>query len=174
MLAAAEVERSLSDHSAIKAGIWTYSTRFERLAGLRPDTEPERVRGNKGGYATLEGRLFEQSGKDLSAWVRAGIADTRINQVSTAIGGGLTWGDASERIGLAISHARLGGPGRRALTEQGPSAARAETNLELSYAVGVIAGLTIQPDIQYVINPGYRHDVKNALVVGVRTVFELD
>ena len=45
---------------------------------------------------------------------------------------------------------------------------RSETVLELTYSLVLAPWLTVQPDIQYVINPNGRSSVKNALVVGAQ------
>ena len=44
----------------------------------------------------------------------------------------------------------------------------AEVNLELTGSFRATDWLTIQPDIQYVVNPGFDPDVKNALALGLR------
>jgi porin len=43
-----------------------------------------------------------------------------------------------------------------------------EAVLELTYTLALTPWLTVQPDIQYVINPGGRSSVKNALVIGAQ------
>jgi porin len=45
---------------------------------------------------------------------------------------------------------------------------RAETAIELSYARKLLPGLIVQPDLQYVINPGWEPARRDALVAGVR------
>ena len=47
-----------------------------------------------------------------------------------------------------------------------------ELAIEWSYAIAVSPGLTIQPDVQYVLNSGGTNDVDNALVVGLQWVVE--
>jgi porin len=48
-----------------------------------------------------------------------------------------------------------------------------ELVLEWTYAIAVGRGLIVQPDLQYVINPGGRASVGNALVVGAQLAVEL-
>jgi porin len=43
-----------------------------------------------------------------------------------------------------------------------------ETVLELTYTLVLAPWLTVQPDVQYVINPGGRTSVRNALVIGAQ------
>jgi Carbohydrate-selective porin, OprB family len=44
----------------------------------------------------------------------------------------------------------------------------AETVLEVTYTLVLTPWLTVQPDIQYVIHPGGRSTVRNALVIGAQ------
>ena len=48
-----------------------------------------------------------------------------------------------------------------------------ETAIELTYSAQLTDNFRIQPDIQYIINPGTDPSLKNALVVGVRFEFGL-
>ena len=47
-----------------------------------------------------------------------------------------------------------------------------ELVLEWTFAIPVTAWLTVQPDIQYIIRPGGRSSVSNALVVGAQLSFQ--
>jgi len=40
--------------------------------------------------------------------------------------------------------------------------------LEWTYAIAVAPGLTVQPDIQYIMRPSGRSSIGNALVVGAQ------
>lgn len=168
LLAVAEGERSLGEHGAVKIGGWTYSTRFDALDG-----GPRRLSGNRGAYATIEGRLAERGGRALDGWLRIGIAEARINPIATTIGGGVTWGNDEGRLGLALSSARLGTPARRAAMAEGRRPQAAETNIEVTYSMAAAPGLTVQPDLQYVIDPSWRSDLGDAFVAGVRMIVTL-
>ena len=52
-----------------------------------------------------------------------------------------------------------------------PGLAAAETGFELTYADPVAPFLTVQPDLQYVVNPSGRRAVGDAVVVGLRLTF---
>jgi porin len=47
-----------------------------------------------------------------------------------------------------------------------------EMVLEWTYAIGLTPWLTVQPDIQYVINPSGRRTIKDALIVGAQLVIQ--
>ena len=41
--------------------------------------------------------------------------------------------------------------------------------LEVTYQAQITKWLSMQPDLQFVVNPGGNQDLKNALVIGLRT-----
>ena len=45
--------------------------------------------------------------------------------------------------------------------------------LELTYGYAVMPGLNLQPDLQYIINPGGNSAIPNALAIGVNVVAQL-
>ena len=160
-LLVAEVERRLGAGVELQLGAWRYTTRFDPL-------DPSRPRAiSQGAYALIEGPL----GGGVEGWVRIGVADARANPIAAYIGGGIARGPEASRIGIAVAHARLGEPARRTLV-QGSAALRAETAIELTWARRLADWLTVQPDLQYVINPGWDRATKDALVAGVRMRFE--
>lgn len=168
LLTVAEVERSLGEGSAAKVGAWSYSSRFDALDQFDGAGSPRRIRGNRGIYATVEGRIAARKGRSLDAWLRAGMANARINAIAWTIGGGAAWGDDEGRLGLAFSRAALGDPGRDALVASGERPTAAETNIEVTYSVELRPGVSVQPDLQYVVNPSWRRDIKDALIAGLR------
>lgn len=128
----------------LQFGGWHYTTRFEALdQGRRPAL-------SRGAYAMLEGTLTRK----LGAWVRAGTADARANPVSAYLGGGAVATLGEWRIGLAAAHARLGKSARRGLFA--PQLARSgETVVEFTAQRPVTPWLNIQPDVQYIVHPGW-------------------
>jgi porin len=51
---------------------------------------------------------------------------------------------------------------------------RAETTIELSYNLYLTTQVQLQPDLQWVINPGTNPAVANAVVVGLRGLLTLE
>jgi porin len=49
-----------------------------------------------------------------------------------------------------------------------------ETNIELTYQAQIKPGIIIQPDVQYIKNPGGDKDAKSAVVVGIRLRLALE
>ena len=164
-LLVAEVERKMG-HVEVQLGAWHYTTRFDAL-------DPGATRGtSQGAYALVEGEIAKHGTGSLHGWVRIGAASDRVNPIGLYLGGGALWHDGPSQIGLAFAHARLGDPARRNLFAPG-MADSAETAIELTYARKILPGVTAQPDMQYVINPGWAPGLGNALVAGVRFSFAI-
>lgn len=159
----------------IAAGTWRYTAKSEDiLASAIAGASVKRSR-NSGAYISAERKLTGQTkeGPGLSAWARLGVADNRFNAIKTYVGGGLVYtgpvpGRDEDRLGLGVAHVELGAPYRQALELAGEASDRSETNVELTYRAPVAPWLTVQPDVQYVINPGGNPALRDALVVGIR------
>ncbi len=78
-------------------------------------------------------------------------------------------GRNNDFTGLAVAHARNGDSFMSySKDSEGIDVERAETAIELTYRTSLYPWLTIQPDIQYVINPGMDPGIDNALIAGIR------
>ncbi len=146
----------------LQVGGWHHTTRF---TALDPAEAPALSRG---AYAMLEGAVTRR----LSAWVRLGIADSRANPVSAYLGGGASMIAGQWRLGIAAAHARLGAAAQRTLFAP-DSARRAETVLELTAQRKLTRWLNIQPDLQYLIHPGWDASASNVLIGGLRLSFAI-
>jgi porin len=160
----------LTPRARAQIGGWAYTSPEAVI-----DDPDRRAKGSKGAYGQLELRLAgEEEGPRLDSWVRAGTANSRTNRVTLYTGGGITYGTDRERVGIAVARARQSlRAARHFSVEEGPQL-RAETAFELGYARQVADFLTVQPVAHYVINPGWRSDVGDAFVAGVRLSFALE
>ncbi|RXZ66383.1 carbohydrate porin [Pelagerythrobacter rhizovicinus] len=166
LLLIAEAEHR-SESVRTYAGLWAYSTASSYL--LHPDDAADDQWRSRGAYAAIETTLATTpTGEKLESWVRVGVANEKVLPVSTYLGGGVRYGTDDRGIGFAIAHARLGDPAIDAAAISGGSARRAETNFELSYVHALTPAVTVQPDIQYVRNPGWDPALDDALVIGLR------
>lgn len=170
-LLAAEAGLRLDETAWLKLGAWHYTSRFDAL--LPTNSAPERRR-SYGGYGTLEGTLAgSKDSATLDAWLRIGAAAPAVNPIGTYVGGGITYGTDESRAGIAVAHARLGNPQHRAALLSGIDARRAETAIEASYARTVLNRIVLQPDLQYIVDPGWDGARENALVIGLRVQLKL-
>lgn len=152
-------------------GAWLYSAEFDRIEAT---VDNRRDDGNSGLYGFIDARLFDNdAGATVSGFLRYGIANDEFNAFDSYLGAGLVAtglvpARPDDRFGIALASARVGDPFERAV---GGGVDSRETSIELTYSTQVTDWLRIQPDIQFVINPGVNPSLKNALVLGLR--FEL-
>ncbi len=126
-------------------------------------------RGNWGLYVLADQVVYREgppgSGQGLALGGSFVVApDQSINTMpSFAAAGAVYRGLVPGRDKDALAFAAYYGAFSRDLPGQS-----SEAVLELTYTLALTPWLTVQPDIQYVINPGGRSSVKNALVVGAQ------
>jgi porin len=125
-------------------GVWSYTREF-----------------GSGGYFLAERALWEHDdGRTLAAFMRYGAADASINEFSWTAQAGLVMhrpfaSEAAESLGLAVSRLQS-------------RIAQAETAVELTYRRALTPWLTLQPNLQLIMNPGADGVLRDALVVGLR------
>lgn len=152
-----EAEWSANARWTAKAGVWHYTSQLDYRDDSRRDGFGQGV------YASLAGDLVPDQ---LSGWLRYGVANDKVQSVRRYFGTGLVLdnipGSLEDKAGFAIATAFASRPLRD------NQASRAETSLELTYSVTVTPWLRLQPDLQYIVNPGFRKDRDDALVIGMR------
>jgi len=110
--------------------------------------------------------------------LRLGVAEPRFNVIGSTLQAGLVleraWlGREGEHVAIGVAHARNGGPARRGAMASGTERTQSETVVELTWRVPVQDRLVLQPDIQYILNPGSVPGVSSALAIGLRVEFDL-
>lgn len=162
-LLAGEAEWAMSSNWTAKAGLWHYTSQFERV-----DNE-QRDDFSTGAYASVYGDFLPGR---LSGWLRYGFANDAVQQVGRYFGAGLVLqeipGGLDDRFGIALASAVAGDP----LRDSGAS--RAETSVELTYSAQLTPWLRLQPDLQYIVNPGLDPDRDDALVLMLRMEVSVD
>jgi porin len=156
-------------------GGWAYTQRQEAWA---PDSSMRRAWGM---YLLAERLLLRRPDgtRALSGFVRAGTAADGVNPVDLALGGGLVCrGLLPDRpndvVGLGLAHARNSSPFLRFQLSEGSPLEQAETVVELTYSVELGGAIVIQPDVQWVKNPGTLPAIEDALVFGLRAHVHLE
>lgn len=172
-----QVGRGLGrSHSAkVAIGGWWYTARFPDLVDTLPSGAPVTRSGSGGVYVVADRAVWVARGGSpgpLTAFVQLGLGDGRVNQVAGYLGAGLTLDGpfrhrAEDLVGLAVAAARNGSHFIRAQAPLG-AVAPGETAIELTYVAQLASWLTVQPDLQYVIDPGGTRATPNALVPGLR------
>jgi len=174
LFGALEIGHTVGDPGSLEyhkyaMGVWTLTAEVENFAGNIQDE-------NSGIYFIGEKTLFEEdAGRgSLGAFVQLGFTHADRNQVDSYWGAGLNYtglfaSRPEDVAGLAVASARNGSNFMDyARDVDGQAVDHTETTIELTYQARIQPWLAIQPDLQYVINPGMDRRLDNALVVGAR------
>ncbi|MEI8233215.1 MAG: carbohydrate porin [Verrucomicrobiota bacterium] len=147
---------------------------FFRNAGAEEDLTGTPCRTDAGGYVMVDQQFWRKPGTEdqgLSGFVRGGAAPDERNTVPFYGDAGFNYkgllaGREKDVVGLAFSFTRLS----QYASDDGeaPAHARHEAILEATYKAQIKEWLTLQPDVQYIFNPGASAKADNALVAGIR------
>lgn len=160
--------------SKLAVGAWAYTARFDALDESDPLTgDPLRARGNRGVYAVADVAVVESDLRRIDAFARVGIAESRFNGVADYAGAGFVVSAPlrarpEDQFGVAIASAGAGADLRRSSAALGAALERRETSIEITYRMAAADWLTLQPNVQYVSNPGFDPGLRNAWVMGLR------
>ncbi len=165
VFAIGEVGLAGGEEEYYKLGIggWYHSAEFRDVAGVLRDE-------NAGLYTLAEAQLWSDgAARKVGVFAQAGFADSKRSRTGIHLGGGISAaglipGRGDDVLGLAVAHARNGYAFHRA----NPGRPRAETAIELTYLLVPLPWLTLQPNLQYILNPGTVGSRDDALVVGTR------
>jgi porin len=147
-------------NGALKLGAWRRGGKSYSLRGTRMRTS------NYGGYLILEERIIgsdeEKDTPCLTSFVQYGAAPGEFNEITNYIGFGIrASGFAAPRpedsFGLGMA---------RAVMSDDLPLMKDETALEAYYLAPFRNIIMVQPDIQYILNPG--GNGRDALVTGIR------
>ena len=155
-------------------GYWIYSAKFPEIESI--NSANKLIAGNMGFYFIGEYKISGQGGvtdKGLTVFSRIGFANSKINRfVSyTGIGAvytGLIPGMDDDQLGIALAGAHNGEQYIAMMKNANQPSAESEWNIELSYLCNLAPWLSLQPDMQYVINPDTNPLIKNAFVADIR------
>lgn len=157
---------------SLKLGLLYHSTAFTHIT----DTS-KTDKGNLQVHLITEQTFIDkpegEKGK-LDAFVQLGyLPNSNINVIPFYLGAGLNYcgllfSDASDVLGLAFAHAQISNK----LVEYLPNTKHFETALELSYAFSIADKITLQPDLQYIINTSANAALDNAFVGFLRIIIE--
>jgi porin len=176
-LVMAEAGWTFGEGGRVLAGAWTYTKGFDYLEDPNTGTFTQRAR-NRGAYVFAESPLLSGlDGAQLSGFVRAGIANGRINGVGAQYSAGLVLSGfladrADDQLGLAVSVAEQSRAFRDATRVLGLATDALEANVELTYKAEVLEGVSLQPTLQWIANPGFDPDLADAFAVGFRVSIE--
>lgn len=136
------------------------------------------ISGNYGIYAVSDMVLwsgFSHSYSYVGLFLQGGMAPGNINQINYYLGGGIHLNGMlhqrfHDALGVAFAYANMGQPFRKL----DPLRLQGELALEFTYKIHVFNHYYIQPNLQYIINPGANSNLTNALVALIRLNIQLE
>ncbi|WP_405229163.1 carbohydrate porin [Lentisalinibacter sediminis] len=170
MIAEADWQPGGFEFLRVGLGGWRYTTDFERLDSQGQDD------ASAGVYGFVEGVIFSEAGSEeqgLSGFLRLGRADETVNrfggyQAAGLVYTGLLPGRAEDVLGLGISSVDNGDEFVDLVRAEGGRIERSETVVELTYHARVLPWLTVQPSVQYTMNPDTDPAIDDHLAVAIR------
>ncbi|MGH8186951.1 MAG: carbohydrate porin [Steroidobacteraceae bacterium] len=161
----------------LSLGHWRYSAEFEDIRsaqneGFRPRND------NRGTYAAVEVALDGSRSADPATlgFVRYGVANDRINEFADSWGVGIRRRGVfaarpHDEFGIAYGRTRVSDAVRRFGALTGQLRDIDESGVELTYRAAITDWLTVQPDIQYIVNPSADRALDDSLAIGLRLEF---
>lgn len=166
-----------STHTGTYAlGVWRITAPAKEMNRTALSGLPHESNANVGYYLTGEQRVYSETTdprQGLDIFLRMGFANGHIHRYSFNISGGITYtgllaGRASDKVGLAVTHANNAVDYQQALRVSGDAFAPGELVVEFTYRAQITPWLVLQPDVQYVLHPGTNPGIENAAIVGSR------
>jgi porin len=157
----------------IGVGGWYYTSTFEHQTEITATGDPFKEHSH-GIYLLGEKELYTESeGEGLAGFARFGVANDAVNQFDYAWSVGLVYTGLIPtrdigQLGFGVTGAHNGDAFNDATLAGGTEVDSAETTMELTYSDNLTPWLSVQPDVQYVMNPNTDKSLKNAWVLGTR------
>jgi len=153
-------------------GAWTYTRNPEDLIETKPDGTPLRE-ASRGVYGVLEGDLMSGESRTLTAFLRVGLSESHATPFRAGFQAGLYMAPAlpgrpDSQVSLGVHHAWTGNHYRDLMRAQGEEPGD-ESTVELTLSDRILPWLALQPDVQWIHNPGAYRNAPDALLAILRT-----
>ncbi len=166
-----EAHEKYEGYAKLAAGVWGYSRKRDDLVAVDAAGDPLRRRSH-GAYVLGERTLFGLPGeplRNLSAFARYTIADPDTIAIDRSWNLGFKWrGPLAHRpqdsISVGWTRGELADKYRRTLSNP----ASAEQAFEATWRIEMSPWFAIQPDYQYIRNPGGESNAKPVRLIGAR------
>jgi porin len=125
-------------------------------------------------YFVADQELYKRGGATISAFFRGGFAPSRYSFVDGYFDAGLNFtgfvpGRPMDVAGIAIARSAISKSFSNADELQGNPADTSETVIEATYRINLSPWWSLQPDLQYIVNPSGVKGSTDAVVIGMRT-----
>jgi porin len=157
---------------AYRVGVWYDPQPKSRYFDDRGGRWPERFRRDDvGAYTSIDQKVYRENSDDdqgLGVFFRYGFAHSDVNTMEHFWSAGAEYRGLIERrdrdvLGVGVAQGVLSDD----LRYTGESPGR-ETAIEMYYSIYLFKGVTLSPDLQYIVDPGGVHVGRDALIAGLR------
>ena len=153
-------------------GVWHYSRNPQDIYEAGLDGEPLR-KPAQGAYVVVEGDLLSGKDRQLTAFLRAGLADPHTTPFAGGFQAGILLAPAvmsrpDSQFSIGVQHAWTSDHLRDQFRADGGDPALGETGFEVNYADNLTEWLALQPDLQWIRHPGGDRAASDAVVATLR------
>lgn len=172
-------EAGWTGRGKVALGVWRYTKDQDDILDIDAAGDPLR-RVAAGAYLLVEQPLNGAQGdlRAVAGFLRLGVSDgdTTIFKGGGQAGFLMTQVFAARpdsALSLGVAYGGLSDKFQQTLTAGGVAASPSESTLELTYADKVASRLTLQPSVQYVVDPGGDREADPAIVLTLRVSIDL-
>lgn len=165
-------EGSENGYDKLAVGLWRYTELFDDLAELDDASNPTK-KHSQGIYGLFSYQFYKAPGSDktLGFFSRGGVGDGKVSQVLWSYATGLVangWipNRSAAELGFGISESHNDSKYVQSVLNANGETRRNEFGLEAYYRDVVYPGVSVEPDLQYIVNPGTTPSIKNAFAAG--------
>jgi len=163
-------------YGKLALGAWFYTGKFDHVLDVDSLGNPVRKKGSFGLYTLGEYNVFREKNDEnqgLSVYARFGYANPSLNPINYYMGFGAVYtglipGRNGDQFGIAVANAINGKKFQQSQRRAGSPVKKTETNVEISYRAQLTPWLAMQPDVQFIINPGMDPAKTHAIQAGLR------
>jgi porin len=125
-------------------------------------------------YAVADQDLYRQENRRISFFTRGGGAPAEINAIDWSLNAGFNFagfspGRPDDILGVAMTRSWFSSGYKGSSASGAKPPFSAETVIEATWTIRVLPWWTLQPDFQYIFNPGGGRHSPDATVIGLRT-----
>ncbi len=160
----------------VRVGAWTYTDDQDDIRDIDGLGDPVQRRA-QGLYASLEGSLGAFGDSALTGFLRAGASDGRTTSYLGGWQAGVLASPAfagrpDSAFSVGVNQGLINSRERANARDLGGTPSNGESALEITYADKIGENLTLQPDLQFIHNPGADTERDAVVVATMRATLE--
>ena len=168
-----EADYHPDDQTKVLLGYWHYTAKFDDQLVTNANGNPAGDTNNEGIYAGVQQRLYSLEDKrGLKGFINVGTGNGNVNRFDQSLATGLTFtgpmaSRAEDQLGVGWNILHNGYAYRQAEAIAGTPVKNNEQDYELTYRAKINDYMTLQPNVQYIVNPNTDPALKNDLIIGM-------